>query len=466
MAFPKQSLLGVRVAIPKQHVRKVRKELLKRVCPLPGEAVQELARRASLALGAMGLRAEPVRSQEKLPAPSGECNMNQPQSSNVAPATRRKDATAILKIAVMKQLFGEKKLNQSTPSAIGEKKPTQIYQTPPLMVQQSSQPTHNIAPILGAISPGRAAPWTLEGEEGAGFLAQKKLGSGSFGQVFGGFFGPSEKPVAVKVIKRIPMQIRPHKSYVDNEIQALTNLKHPCIVALFGVVHTIFNVQLFLQQHEMSLHQYLAQRPSEAQAKQVSICILKGLAHMHAAGYVHRDLKPGNILVDQQPLAAVIADLGAAHLGETARDKPTTLFVRAPEVMCGYPYLKASDVWSLGCIIAQVEQRRFFDRLHIEAQLFSGRAAEFIFMRALAMKICPKRSRLLAEVRSLGCKQQGLSKQVLTLDHLEGGVLGTRFGHSTFQLFMESLMHFKSSKRAAAEDLLGHPWLQTQEELR
>ena len=69
MAFPKQSLLGVRVAIPRQHVKKVRKDLLMRVRMVHGETAQELAKRAKVALRDMGfiLPQTPLRSQEEHP---------------------------------------------------------------------------------------------------------------------------------------------------------------------------------------------------------------------------------------------------------------------------------------------------------------------------------------------------------------------------------------------------------------
>jgi serine/threonine protein kinase len=287
------------------------------------------------------------------------------------------------------------------------------------------------------------------------------LGEGSFGKVLGGIFGPSEQAVAVKLLNRDPLRID-KDSFVDDEIKALTHLVHPCIVRLFGVIWTTFNVQLFLQWHEMSLRDYLARRPAEAKANQVALCILKGLSHMHAAGYVHRDLKPANILVDRQPLAAIISDLGAAHFGEDGLDIVTTLKVRAPEIMLGYAYSKASDIWSLGCIFAEVEQSAFFYQpLRGIGPPIGRQAAAFMFMQGLAMKICPKSSSKKDLV--LGSKRQGLHREVLKLGHLEAGVVGARFSSPSFQTFMERLLHFQPQNRATAEDLLGHPWLQTQE---
>ena len=319
--------------------------------------------------------------------------------------------------------------------------------------------------------PRPVGPWTLHSEQGICFRAEEELGQGTFGKVGGGTLKlgrANGQAVALKLLTRNPFRID-LDSYVHKEIQALANLAHPCIVNLFGVIFTTFNVQLFLQRHDMSLHQYLLQRPAEAQAKQIAQCILKGLVHMHAAAYVHRDLKPKNILVDCQPLAAVISDLGSAHLGEDALDIATTLSFKAPEIMLGYAYMKASDLWSVGCIVAQVEQLAFFDQPHVECELrFEGRSADFMFMRALAMKICPQSTHWKGLSRNaapkfLGSRCQGLSQDLLKLGHVEGGVLGERFSQPKFQPFMERLLHFQPKQRATAENLLGHPWLQTSE---
>ena len=180
---------------------------------------------------------------------------------------------------------------------------------------------------------------------------------------------------------------------------------------------------------------------------------------MHAAGYVHRDLKPANVLVDRQPLAAVISDSGSAHLGEDGLDIVTTLPFRALETLLGYTPAQASDVWSLGSVFAELEQRGFFNQLLIKCELLSGKAAEWIFMQGLAMKICPKSS----SRKVLRFKLQGLCQEVPKLGHLEAGVVGARCSIPSFLPVMECLLHFQFQRRATAEKLLGRPWPQTQE---
>lgn len=87
--------------------------------------------------------------------------------------------------------------------------------------------------------------------------------------------------------------------------------------------------------------------------------ILLGLAHVHAAGIMHRDLKLANILVDTNERTVKIADFGMAR----ATDVPvirysknvTALWYRAPEVLlASCHYSTAVDMWSCGCVFAQM----------------------------------------------------------------------------------------------------------------
>ena len=367
MAFPKHTLLGVRVAIPKQHVKKVRKELLMRERPVRGEGAQELARRAKFELRAMGFPMTPKSSTEELPMPAGHGHPSTGhQALELACTKQTCKMEKLVPSAHLPPAIDEKKSAQhNTTSAIGEKRLAQNCQATLAndMGQSSAQPNCSAAPTSVAMPPRPVGPWTLHSEQGICFRAQEELGQGAFGKVIGGILGlrggrANGQAVALKLLTRNPLRID-LDSYVHKEIQARANLAHPCIVHLFGVIFTTFNVQLFLQRHDMSLRQYLSRRPAEAQAKHIALCILKGIVHMHAAAYVHRDFKPANISVDCQPLAAVIPDLGSAHLGEDALDIATTLYFKAPEIMLGYAYMKASDLWSVGCIFAQVEQRAF-----------------------------------------------------------------------------------------------------------
>merc|ERR1712137_913664 len=93
--------------------------------------------------------------------------------------------------------------------------------------------------------------------------------------------------------------------------------------------------------------------------------ILKGLKYMHSANVIHRDLKPGNILVNSDcDLKICDFGLARARFSDSEWVCPMTEYVctrwyRAPEVLCSWAdYSGAIDVWSIGCILVEMLIRR------------------------------------------------------------------------------------------------------------
>lgn len=92
--------------------------------------------------------------------------------------------------------------------------------------------------------------------------------------------------------------------------------------------------------------------------------IMRGLKYIHSASVLHRDLKPPNLLVNANCDLA-IGDFGLARGvdDDVATDGKLTAYVvtrwyRAPEILCNTAYNTASDVWSAGCIFAEMLGRR------------------------------------------------------------------------------------------------------------
>ncbi|KAL3839912.1 hypothetical protein ACJIZ3_024503 [Penstemon smallii] len=91
--------------------------------------------------------------------------------------------------------------------------------------------------------------------------------------------------------------------------------------------------------------------------------LLKGVSHCHAHGVLHRDLKPQNLLLDKEKGVLKIADLGLARAFTVPLKSYTheivTLWYRAPEVLLGSThYSTAVDMWSVGCIFAEMARRQ------------------------------------------------------------------------------------------------------------
>ncbi|KAJ9579543.1 hypothetical protein L9F63_004802, partial [Diploptera punctata] len=89
--------------------------------------------------------------------------------------------------------------------------------------------------------------------------------------------------------------------------------------------------------------------------------LLKGVSYCHAHRVLHRDLKPQNLLIDKRGYIK-LADFGLARAFgmpvRTYTHEVVTLWYRAPEILLGSRfYSTAVDIWSLGCIFAEMKMR-------------------------------------------------------------------------------------------------------------
>ncbi|KAF5747695.1 cyclin-dependent kinase B1-2 [Tripterygium wilfordii] len=101
--------------------------------------------------------------------------------------------------------------------------------------------------------------------------------------------------------------------------------------------------------------------PSLIQSFLYQLC--KGVAHCHSHGVLHRDLKPQNLLIDKEKGILKIADLGLGRAFTVPLKSYTheivTLWYRASEVLLGSShYSTAVDMWSVGCIFAEMVRRQ------------------------------------------------------------------------------------------------------------
>ena len=90
--------------------------------------------------------------------------------------------------------------------------------------------------------------------------------------------------------------------------------------------------------------------------------MLAGMDYCHARGIMHRDLKPQNLLVDKRNVLK-LADFGLARAFmipvRAYTHEVVTLWYRAPEILLGQrAYAPAVDMWSIGCIFAELVNRK------------------------------------------------------------------------------------------------------------
>lgn len=88
-----------------------------------------------------------------------------------------------------------------------------------------------------------------------------------------------------------------------------------------------------------------------------------GIEYCHSHRIMHRDLKPQNLLIDKKGVTLKLADFGLARAFglpmKTYTHEVVTLWYRAPEILMGSKQYNTSvDVWSIGCIFAEMAQKK------------------------------------------------------------------------------------------------------------
>ncbi|KAK9085979.1 hypothetical protein Sjap_026390 [Stephania japonica] len=156
------------------------------------------------------------------------------------------------------------------------------------------------------------------------FEMEDRVGEGSFGSVWRATDKRDLETVAIKFLKDHITSWEQCMNMI--EIKSLLNLgHHPNIVHLKDVFMENNNAYLIFENMDCSLLHLMKRRfPIFFQEKEVRhymFQLLMGLAYMHRQGYVHRDLKPDNALVDFDGLHVKIADLGMAR--EVSESSPT-----------------------------------------------------------------------------------------------------------------------------------------------
>ena len=196
-----------------------------------------------------------------------------------------------------------------------------------------------------------------------GFDVLAYLGVGTFGEVYKAKMRDDGRIIAVKVLRKAGAQQSVEQL---REVTLLKKLKHENVVALLAWRETHFNVQLLMPLYDQDLQSYIGlQGMVIGEARVVSSCLIQALAYVHGKHIIHRDLKPANILVQRQPLAAVLSDFGAGRcmppMGvpggavEGLSAGVCTRWYASPEMLLGGHYSFPTDVWSLGVTMVQME---------------------------------------------------------------------------------------------------------------
>ncbi|KAL3624324.1 hypothetical protein CASFOL_033140 [Castilleja foliolosa] len=205
------------------------------------------------------------------------------------------------------------------------------------------------------------------------YVVKDVLGHGTFGQVAKCWVAETNSFVAVKIIKNLPAYYQ--QALVEVSILTTLNKKFDPedkhhIVRIYD--YFVHQRHLCIAFELLGTNLGLALSIVQLFSKQ----ILRGLALLKVAGIIHCDLKPENILLcaSVKPAAVKIIDFGSACMEDhTVYSYIQSRYYRSPEVLLGYQYTTAIDMWSFGCIVAE---------LFLGLPLFPG-ASEFDILRRM-----------------------------------------------------------------------------------
>uniref|UniRef100_UPI0037E84862 cyclin-dependent kinase 6 n=1 Tax=Semicossyphus pulcher TaxID=241346 RepID=UPI0037E84862 len=210
-----------------------------------------------------------------------------------------------------------------------------------------------------------------------------EAGEGSYGKVYKAReVGEEQRLLAVKKLKvhgdTAEMGI---PAFMIREVALLRKLNyfnHPNIVKMFDVSAVpdgqSLNLTLVFEYIDQDLSTYLSNVPVPGLScdciKDMMQQLLRGLDFLHTNLVLHRDLKPENILVGSGG-EIKIADFGLARIytfNIALTPVVVTLWYRAPEVLLNSVYMSSVDMWSAGCIFAELFLLRPLFRGNTEVQ--------------------------------------------------------------------------------------------------
>jgi len=190
-----------------------------------------------------------------------------------------------------------------------------------------------------------------------------KLGEGTYGVVYKAKDTQTGQTVALKKI-RLEAEDEGVPSTAIREISVLKELRHANIVQLLDVVHQdgkLFLVFEFLQQDLKKYMDAVGKKVGRMLVKSYLYQLVRGIEFCHSHRVLHRDLKPQNLLIDKYGTLK-LADFGLARPVQlpvrTYTHEVVTLWYRAPEILLGgKQYSMPMDIWSIGCIFAELVNR-------------------------------------------------------------------------------------------------------------
>ena len=171
-------------------------------------------------------------------------------------------------------------------------------------------------------------PQASVGDKILNYSLREEIGRGAVGVVFRAYHEGLKKEVALKLLDAFSLaggsreERERREARFLREAQAVATLKHPCVVPILdaGRHEGFFYIAMELVEGQ-SLSQVLSGDRLDLPAQvRLMADLCGGVAHAHAKGVIHRDLKPDNVIVSSESGRPLVLDFGVAKLNEEQED--------------------------------------------------------------------------------------------------------------------------------------------------
>ncbi|KAI9216121.1 kinase-like domain-containing protein [Blastocladiella britannica] len=286
------------------------------------------------------------------------------------------------------------------------------------------------------------------------------IGEGAYGVVCSAIHKATGRKVAIKKIA--PFDHAMFSLRTLREIKILRYFQHENIIGILDIVkpetlESFSEVYLIQELMETDMHRVIrTQELSDDHCQYFVYQTLRALKCLHSANILHRDLKPSNLLLNSN-CDLKVCDFGLARIMNIDEETNTAGFMteyvatrwyRAPEIMLTFKeYTHAIDVWSVGCILAEMLSGK---------PLFPGR--DYHHQLSLILDVLGTPS--LEDFNAI--KSRRARDYIRSLPFKKKQPFSTLFPRANRHAvdLLERMLAFNPTKRISVDEALRHPYLE------
>ncbi|CAN1221091.1 Cyclin-dependent kinase G-2 [Linum grandiflorum] len=287
------------------------------------------------------------------------------------------------------------------------------------------------------------------------------INEGTYGKVFKAKDKKSGEIVAVKMLKEDKRAVEDYGFLLSSlrEINILFSFHHPSIVQIKEVAmddrDNVYMVMEYMEHDLKELMKLMKQPFNTSEVKCLMLQLLAGVKYLHENWVIHRDLKTSNLLLNNQG-ELKICDFGMSRrYGSPLKPYTSgvvTLWYRAPELLlAARQYSTAVDMWSTGCIMAELLSREpIFNGTDEIKQL----KTIFGILGTPSENIWPGLSKLPGAKANFPQQPYNLLRKKFPGRSVTGSTVLSDLGYD----LLSRLLTYDPEKRITADAALDHPW--------